>query len=100
MTYKLSLLDGYVTKVDSNQTIPFADGNAEYAQYLEWLSEGNTPEPADVPIVASNTIILAKISEIEQTLQPRATREYFLNGDKTRLQEIENQITALRAQLI
>ncbi|WP_211474937.1 hypothetical protein [Collimonas humicola] len=49
---------------------------------------------------ASNTVILAQIVAIENDLQPRATREYFLSGDKTRLQEIEDKVVALRAQLI
>ncbi|WP_211475139.1 hypothetical protein [Collimonas humicola] len=48
---------------------------------------------------AQNVIILAKIADIETTLQPRAVRYFFLNGDKTRLQEIEDQVSALRAQL-
>ena len=27
--------------------IPFAPDNTDYQEYLEWISEGNTPEPAD-----------------------------------------------------
>jgi hypothetical protein len=27
--------------------IPFAPGNRDYQEYLEWLSQGNEPEPAD-----------------------------------------------------
>ncbi len=27
--------------------IPFSDGNCDYQEYLKWVAEGNTPEPAD-----------------------------------------------------
>ena len=27
--------------------IPFAPGNRDYQEYLEWVAQGNEPEPAD-----------------------------------------------------
>ena len=28
-------------------TVPFAEGNTDYQEYLAWVAEGNTPEEAD-----------------------------------------------------
>jgi len=36
-----------IKKIDSNAFIPMDPGNKDYQEYLKWVAEGNTPEPAD-----------------------------------------------------
>lgn len=42
--YKLIGTESVQRLVDG-ACIPFADGNIDYEEYKQWLSEGNTPEP-------------------------------------------------------
>jgi hypothetical protein len=54
MTIQYKLQNNYktgepcsVTIIEQNISIPFDPANVDYQAYLKWVSEGNTPLPAD-----------------------------------------------------
>ena len=36
-----------IKRIADSAFIPFDPANTDYAEYLKWLAEGNTPLPAD-----------------------------------------------------
>jgi hypothetical protein len=48
MTYQLTNGDT-ILRIADNAFIPPDPANTDYAAYLAWLDEGNTPEPAPAP---------------------------------------------------
>ena len=37
----------FVLRKEDNLMIPKDEANRDYQEYLEWVAEGNTPDPAD-----------------------------------------------------
>lgn len=50
--YKLLQDDAGVLR-DGKDSIPFDNDNVDFIEYQEWLANGNTPDPADVPTPAA-----------------------------------------------
>ena len=56
MSYTYKLMSNFITKIvienmvrrlPDNADIPFDPANTDYQEYLKWVAEGNTPEPAE-----------------------------------------------------
>jgi len=105
--YKLN--NNSVTRLADGACIPFANGNRDYEEYKQWLSEGNTPEPeftqAELDAIAKEQAkqeALSKIATLEAS-QLRSIRELMLDQTnafaKAKLEDIEAQIQAERLKL-
>jgi len=42
-----TILEGFVFRISDMAQIPLSEDNRDYQEYLKWVAEGNTPDPAD-----------------------------------------------------
>lgn len=43
-----------VVRLSDMTTIPFADGNRDYLEYLAWIEQGNEPTEFDINLLQNN----------------------------------------------
>ena len=60
--YKLTENTTIVRLADS-ALIPADTANTDYATYLAWLADGNSPEPADIPAAPSREALISQVKD-------------------------------------
>lgn len=77
--YKLAN-DDFVVRVRDVAFIPLVDGNADYAEYKNWLAAGNTPLPADPAPVIERTVTPRQIRLALTQAGMRDAVEAYVSG--------------------
>ena len=73
--YELTKENNSVIRLSDSACIPFAEGNRDYAEYLEWLASGNVPQPVDEP--AREETLAALTSAIQLYMDNRARERNY-----------------------
>jgi DNA-binding beta-propeller fold protein YncE len=64
-TMQNKVSDRIVERDADHAFIPFDDANTDYQTYRNWLTAGNTPNPAIPPVVAPGSAISASAEALE-----------------------------------
>jgi hypothetical protein len=72
--YKLTSYD-FIVRLADKASIPNDPANTDYAAFLQWLSEDNTPEPADIPPVIIQPVSPRQIRQALTAVGLRASVE-------------------------
>jgi len=92
--YKLLTDSDIILRLADNAFIPPATTNSDYVAYLEWLAEGNSPEPADVPVIDYSALRLADYQNEADPLFFKAQRgEATMDEWLAKVEEIKTRYT-------
>ena len=81
-----------IIRTSDSASIPADPANTDYAAYLQWLSEGNAPEPADSPPTPT-------YQELRESTYPPITDyiDGIVKGDAAQIQEYKDKCLAVKA---
>lgn len=98
---KYKLTDGdLIIKLDDNAYIPADEANKDYQEYLAWLAEGNTPEPAQT----AEEIQAKQLTSLDAEYQPQfldlaqALGLATLSGNQVTIDGIKADYAALKTE--
>jgi len=94
MEYTYQLTEGNTIKRSDGAWIPISETNGHYRQYLKWLEDGNTPLPADVPVVDYKTQRAAAYDSVQDQLD--LLWHAMDDGDLPKHIEFYNRIKAVK----
>ena len=84
-----------VKRLSDNAHIPFADGNRDYEEYKQWLSEGNIPEPE---FTDEELIAIEIANKKQEALKYLTSTDWYVTRKAETGVEIPEEVSRLRAE--